>query len=107
MDQRGKGREQVDAAVVQDVRRQCHAAPASRASLQSRQFSAHAADARADQRLVADELEGKADQDRREGGEPRRYVFFQMAEVAIPRQMFQEILRLIAELRRQPPPAPA
>jgi hypothetical protein len=29
-----------------------------------------------------------------------RYVAFQMAEVAIPRQMFQEILRLIAELRR-------
>jgi hypothetical protein len=28
-----------------------------------------------------------------------RYVF-QMAEVAIPRQMFQEILRLIGELRR-------
>jgi hypothetical protein len=28
-------------------------------------------DARADQRLVADELEGEADQDRREGGEPR------------------------------------
>ena len=28
-----------------------------------------------------------------------RYVAFQMAEVAIPRQMFQEILRLIAELR--------
>ena len=27
-----------------------------------------------------------------------RYVAFQMAEVAIPRQMFQEILRLIAEL---------
>ena len=36
-----------------------------------------------------------------------RYVAFQMAEVAIPRQMFQEILRLIAELRPQPPPAPA
>jgi hypothetical protein len=32
-----------------------------------------------------------------------RYVVFQMAEVAIPRQMFQEILRLIAELRPQPP----
>ena len=29
------------------------------------------------------------------------------AEVAIARQMFQEILRLIAELRPQPPPAPA
>ena len=36
-----------------------------------------------------------------------RYVAFQMAEVAIPRRMFQEILRLIAELRPQPAPAPA
>ncbi|MCR4340600.1 MAG: IS1380 family transposase [Gemmatimonadaceae bacterium] len=35
-----------------------------------------------------------------------RYVAFQMAEVAIPRQMFQEILRLIAELRPPPDPAP-
>jgi len=34
-----------------------------------------------------------------------RYVAFQMAEVAIPRQMFQEILRLIAELRPHHPPA--
>jgi hypothetical protein len=32
-----------------------------------------------------------------------RYVAFQMAEVAIPRQIFREILRLIAELRPQPP----
>jgi hypothetical protein len=36
-----------------------------------------------------------------------RYVIFQMAEVAMPRELFQEILRLIAELRPQPPPAPA
>jgi hypothetical protein len=36
-----------------------------------------------------------------------RYIAFQMAEVAIPRRLFQEILRLIAELRPQPPPAPA
>jgi hypothetical protein len=34
-----------------------------------------------------------------------RYVIFQMAEVAIARQMFREILRLIAEPRAQPPPA--
>jgi hypothetical protein len=34
-----------------------------------------------------------------------RYVAFEMAEVAIPRQMFQEILQLIAELRPQPAPA--
>jgi hypothetical protein len=31
-----------------------------------------------------------------------RYVAFQMAEVAIPRALFSDILRLIAELR--PPP---
>ncbi|MEC5293917.1 transposase, partial [Aurantimonas sp. C2-3-R2] len=34
-----------------------------------------------------------------------RYVTFQMAEVAVPRGLFEEILRLIAELRA--PPAPA
>ena len=34
-----------------------------------------------------------------------RYITFQMAEVAVPRQMFQEILSLIARLRA--PPAPA
>ena len=36
-----------------------------------------------------------------------RYVVFQMAKVAIPLQTFHEILRLIAELRPQPLPAPA
>jgi hypothetical protein len=34
-----------------------------------------------------------------------RYTIFQMAELAVPRQMFQEILSLIARLRA--PPAPA
>jgi len=34
-----------------------------------------------------------------------RYVTFQMAEIAVPRQMFQDILRLVARLRA--PPAPA
>ena len=34
-----------------------------------------------------------------------RYVTFQMAEVAVPRQMFQEILSLIARLRALPAPA--
>src|SRR6202035_3447585 len=34
-----------------------------------------------------------------------RYVTFQMAEVAVPRQMFQEILSLIARLRAPPSPA--
>ena len=34
-----------------------------------------------------------------------RYTIFQMAEVAVSRQMFADILMLIARLR--PPPAPA
>ena len=36
-----------------------------------------------------------------------RYVAFQMAEVAVSRMLFAEILRLIAELRPPPDPAPA
>jgi hypothetical protein len=36
-----------------------------------------------------------------------RYCSFKLAEVAIPRQMFRKILRLIAELRQQPSPLPA
>ena len=35
----------------------------------------------------------------------RRYVTFQMVEVAVSRQMFRQILSLIARLRA--PPAPA
>ncbi len=34
-----------------------------------------------------------------------RYVAFQLAEVAVPRDLFQEILRLIDGLRRSPPAA--
>ena len=33
-----------------------------------------------------------------------RYVTFQMAEVAVPRELFQKILRLIDDLRRRPVP---
>ena len=33
-----------------------------------------------------------------------RYVTFQMAEVAVPRQMFKDILVLIARLRAPPMP---
>ena len=36
-----------------------------------------------------------------------RYVAFQMAEVAVPRNRFADILRLIADLRPPPEPEPA
>ena len=58
MDQRGKSRDQVDAAIVPDVRCQRGSPSTSCAVLQSRQFPAHAGDTGADQGLVADELEG-------------------------------------------------
>src|SRR5215470_7103772 len=53
MDQGGQRRDQVDATVVPNVRRQRGAAPASCTRLQPRQFPAHAGDAGADQGLVA------------------------------------------------------
>jgi len=34
-----------------------------------------------------------------------RYVTFQLAEVAVPRNLFQKILALIDDLRRRPVPA--
>jgi hypothetical protein len=34
-----------------------------------------------------------------------RYVIFQMAEVAVPKELFREILRLIDRLRPRPAPA--
>jgi len=40
------------------------------------------------------------------GASHSRYVTFQMAEVAVPRQMFKEILRLIREIAVSAP-APA
>ena len=52
------------------VCRQRGSSPASCASLQSRQFPAHAGNAGADQGLVDDDAARKAYQDRREGREP-------------------------------------
>lgn len=34
-----------------------------------------------------------------------RYVIFQLAEVTVPRNLFQQILELIDDLRRRPVPA--
>jgi len=60
----GKG-DPMDTAFVSLVRREGLPSSASCARLQSRQLPAHIGDAGADQGLVADELEGKTDQDRR------------------------------------------
>jgi hypothetical protein len=91
----------VDATVVPNVRRQRGAAPASCARLQP-PFSAHAGDVK-DWSLTS--LKDKLIKIGAKVVSHGRYIVFQMTEVAIARQMFQEILRLIAELRPQPPPA--
>jgi hypothetical protein len=69
------------------------------------QFLADAGDARADKGWSLTSLKDKLIKIGAKVVSHGRYVIFQMAEVAIARQMFQEILQLIAELRPQPPPA--
>jgi hypothetical protein len=75
------------------------------AGLQPRQLHADAGDAQGGGAVVADQPAREVNQDRPKVVSHGRYVTFQMAEVAVPRQMFQEILSLIARLRA--PPAPA
>ena len=71
-------------------------------STQSLRFSANVGDARVDQKFVDDDSQKVADQDRREGNQHGRYVVLQMAEVAIPPDLFADILQMIAELRPLP-----
>jgi Transposase DDE domain group 1 len=71
MDQRRQGCDQVDAAVMPNVRCQRGASAASCARLQPRQLPAHTGHARADQGLVAVEPEREAHQDRCQGHQPR------------------------------------
>jgi hypothetical protein len=90
---------------VPNVRRQRRAAPTSCARLQSRQFLRTLATPESIKDWSLTSLKDKLI---KIGAKVVScYVVFQMAEVAIARQMFQEILRLIAELRPQPPPASA
>ena len=80
----------MDAAIMPLVRRQRCPPSASCAGLQSRQLPAHARDAGADQGLVADEPAEKLIKIGAKVVSHGRYVAFQMAEVAIPRNLFAE-----------------
>ena len=83
------------------------AAQAARAGLQSRQLPTHLG--------AAQEVEHWSLTTRREklvkiGARivrHGRYVVFQLAEVAVPRSLFADILRRIDDLRPRPPPLPA
>jgi hypothetical protein len=69
--QRRQGRGQMDPPVMLILRRQRRPPPAPRAGLQSRQFHADTGDAEDGGAVVADQLAREADQDRRQGREPR------------------------------------
>jgi hypothetical protein len=86
------------------VRRQRRASSASCAGLQSRQLHADTGSAGGDQTVVA---AGETREDRRQGRAPWPLRHLPDGRVAVPRELFHEILRLIAELRPQLPPAPA
>ena len=91
MDQARQGSDQVDAAVMPLVRRQRCASSASGADLQSRQLHADAGAARADKAVVADQPAEKLVKSDAKVVRHGRYVIFQMAEVAVPKELFHEI----------------
>jgi hypothetical protein len=54
--------------------------------------------------MVADQPAGEARVDRRQARAPARYAVFHMAEVAVLKELFEQILRLIDGLRPRPAP---
>ena len=105
MDQRRQGRDQVDAAIVPNAcghRLQLHALAYNLGN-----FLRTLATPEPIKDWSLTSLKEKLIKTGAKVVSHDRYVALQMAEVAIPRHMFQEILRLIAELRPQPPPASA
>ena len=97
----------MDATVVQDIRCQRGAATASCACLQSGQFLRTLATPEPIRDWLMTSLKDKLIKIGAKVVSHGRYIAFQMAEVAIPRGLFADILRLIVELRAPPDLAPA
>ena|ERR1700724_3775109 len=96
----------MDTVVMSVLRRQRSSSSASRTRLQSRQLSANPGDAGPDQDWSLTTLKATLKEKLIKVGAKvvshGRYVAFQMAEVAISRTLFADILRLVAELRPSP-----
>ena len=101
---RARTRCALDAALLPRLPAQRRSAPAACAGLQPRQIPAHLGAAGGGRALVADDIAREAGQDGRPGRAPRPYVVFQLAEVAVQRTLFAEILRRIDRLRPSPRP---
>jgi len=99
------GRHQVDPAVVPQVRPQCRPASASRARLNLGNFMRTPALPDAVEQWSLTTLREKLIKIGAKIVRRGRYVTFQMAEVAIPRALFADILRRIDRLRPKPAPA--
>jgi hypothetical protein len=84
------------------LRRQCRPSPASRAGLQPQQFLRALATPEPIKEWSLTTLKKSLIKIGAKVVSHARCVAFQMAEVAIPRDLFADILRLIAE----PPPPP-
>jgi hypothetical protein len=91
----------VDPAVVPQIPQQRSPAAASRPGIQSRQLHADAGVAERSRTTIREKLVKIGAKVVAHG----RYVTFQMAEVAVPRDLFLGILRLIDGLRRPSPAA--
>jgi hypothetical protein len=92
----------MDSVVMPFFHRQRRASSAPRVGLQPWQFHADTRDAQGGGAVVADQSAGEADQIGATVVSHGRYVTFQMAEVAVSRLMFRDILMLIARLRATP-----
>jgi len=87
------------------VRRQRGASSVARAGLQSRELHADAGVAEAVAQWSLTSLREKLIKIGAKVVRHARYAVFQMAEVAVPKELFEQILRLIDELRPRPTPA--
>src|SRR6516162_9514539 len=94
MDQRGQGRDQMDAAVMPFLRGQCRPPSASCACLQLGNFMRTLAMPKAAEPWSLTSLRDKLIKIGAKVVSHGRYVTFQMAEVAVSRQMFADILSL-------------
>ena len=99
MDQGRKLHLELNAIVRQAVRLEPIAARAVCAGLQSWKLSSTIGTDDESQALVASQPPGEADQDRSADDRNGRSTTFQMAEVAVSRDVFSEILDRISRLR--------
>ena len=105
VDQRGQERDQMDAAVLPYLRRQRRASPAPSLAYNLGNFMRTLAMPRTAEPWSLTSLREKLIKIGAKVVSHGRYVTFQMAEVAVSRQMFADILSLIARLRAPPTPA--